>query len=125
MDDINTRIKQYMEIRKLSGASLAREIGMASVTVNQYVSGKRKISWEFILSILNNDKRLSAEWLTRGKGKMYENGSNSNESDEKTTKELAEAKLQMLVKDGIIKELREMILEKNQGVSDERKSTVG
>ena len=115
MEEIITRIKEYVATRKLNGASFARELGMSSVSVNQWLSEKRKVSWEFVQAILNNDEKLSANWLTRGKGEMYEKETNSNEYSTEITKELADAKVRMLVKDGIIRELKDLILEKNNG----------
>lgn len=115
MEEIITRIKQYVTARKLNGASFARELGMSSVSVNQWLSEKRKVSWEFVQAILNNDEKLSANWLTRGKGEMYAKETNSNEYNKEISNELADAKMKMLIKDGIIKELKDMILEKNNG----------
>lgn len=116
MEDIITRIKEYMEARKLNGASLARKIDMPSVTVNQYLSGKRdRVSWEFISRILDADDQLSADWLTRGKGEM--DAKSSNES----SRELADAKVKMLVQEGVIDRLMKLIGDKmdNNVHSDE------
>lgn len=114
MEEIITRIKEYVAARKLNGASFARELGMSSVSVNQWLSEKRKVSWEFVQAILNNDEKLSANWLTRGKGEMYAKEINSNEYNQEISNELADAKMKMLIKDGIIRELKDMILEKNK-----------
>jgi len=110
MEDIITRIKEYMEARKLNGASLARKIDMSSVTVNQYLSGKRdRVSWEFISRILDADDKLSADWLARGKGEM--DTKSSNES----SRELADAKVKMLVQEGVIDRLMKLIGDKMDG----------
>lgn len=114
MEEIITRIKEYVAARKLNGASFARELGMSSVSVNQWLSEKRKVSWEFVQAILNNDEKLSANWLTRGIGEMYAKEINSNEYNQEISNELADAKMKMLIKDGIIRELKDMILEKNK-----------
>lgn len=120
MEEIITRIKEYVAARKLNGASFARELGMSSVSVNQWLSEKRKVSWEFIQAILNNDEKLSANWLTRGIGEMYAKEINSNEYNQEISNELADAKMKMLIKDGIIRELKDMILEKNKCKEDEK-----
>lgn len=109
MEEVITRIKEYVAKRKLNGASLARELGMSSVSVNQWLSEKRKVSWEFVQAILNNDERLSAEWLTRGKGEMYVSQINSNEYNKEISNELADAKVKMLVQEGIIDRLSKII----------------
>lgn len=120
MEEIITRIKEYVAARKLNGASFARELGMSSVSVNQWLSEKRKVSWEFVQAILNNDEKLSANWLTRGLGEMYAKEINSNEYNQEISNELADAKMKMLIKDGIIRELKDMILEKNKCKEDEK-----
>lgn len=120
MEEIITRIKEYVAARKLNGASFARELGMSSVSVNQWLSEKRKVSWEFVQAILNNDEKLSANWLTRGIGEMYAKEINSNEYNQEISNELADAKMKMLIKDGIIRELKDMILEKNKCKEDEK-----
>lgn len=120
MEEIITRIKQYVAARKLNGASFARELGMSSVSVNQWLSEKRKVSWEFVQAILNNDEKLSANWLTRGIGEMYAKETNSNEYNQEISNELADAKMKMLIKDGIIRELKDMILEKNKCKEDDK-----
>lgn len=120
MEEIITRIKEYVAARKLNGASFARELGMSSVSVNQWLSEKRKVSWEFVQAILNNDEKLSANWLTRGIGEMYAKEINSNEYNQEISNELADAKMKMLIKDGIIRELKDMILEKNKCKEDDK-----
>lgn len=120
MEEIITRIKEYVAARKLNGASFARELGMSSVSVNQWLSEKRKVSWEFVQAILNNDEKLSANWLTRGIGEMYAKETDSNEYNQEISNELADAKMKMLIKDGIIRELKDMILEKNKCKEDEK-----
>lgn len=111
MEEIIGRIREYMTLKKLTGSSLAKELNMSSVSVNQWLSGKRKPSWEFISAILNLDKSISSEWLTRGEGVMMKE--DSNESSCSEMKELSEMKVKMLVQEGVIKELRAIILEKN------------
>lgn len=109
MEEINVRIKEYVAARNLNGTSLARELEMNPVSVNQWLSGKRKVSWEFVQAILNNDEKLSSDWLTRGKGEMYESKTNSNESSSQITRELADAKVKMVVQEGIIDKLLKVI----------------
>ncbi len=109
MDNVLIRIKEYAKAKKLSGASLARTIGMKPVSVNQYLSGKRAVSWEFIRSLLASDDGLSAEWLTRGKGDMFKDNTYSNEDTAKLLKELADLKIEMLVQKGIADKLCKIV----------------
>ncbi len=127
MEDIISRIKAYMDSKHLSGTSLARELDMSAVSVNQYLSGKRKVSWEFVSNLLNYDKGLSSEWLTRGIGEMY--SSNSNEPTPRLTRELADAKVKILVQEGIIDKLLNVIggkiADRSEIVTEKYESNVG
>ena len=51
---------------------------------------------------------------------MYAKEINSNEYNQEISNELADAKMKMLIKDGIIRELKDMILEKNKCKEDEK-----
>lgn len=128
MSEIITKIKEYMSVKNLSGTSFAKELGISAVTVNQYLSGKRRVPWEFVQSILDYDEKLSSEWLTRGEGEMY-GDVNSNESSEQITRELADAKVKMLVQEGLIDKLLNIIGDKvgdkQKLVSEKYESRVG
>lgn len=65
------RIKVLCDSKGLNKASLARAINMPHMTVNQYMNGERKFSFEFVQAILNTYDDLSAEWLIKGEGDMY------------------------------------------------------
>lgn len=51
-------------------SKLARDLGMNTRTVTQYVEGESKLSVDFIVNILKAYPSISAEWLMRGKGDM-------------------------------------------------------
>ena len=66
---------------------------------------------------------VSYDWLLDGKGSMFKE---DKPTDEALLKELAEAKVKLLVQEGITKELRDILLEKNNGkIAEDRKSLVG
>ena len=65
------RIKQIISANELSVSAFAKSIGLAQVTVNNYILGKRKISFELIDAIAKNYPNISLEWLLRGEGEMY------------------------------------------------------
>ena len=78
---------------------------------------------DFIMHIKSTFVDVSYDWLLDGKGSMFKE---DNPTDEALLKELAEAKVKLLVQEGITKELRDMLLEKNNGkISEDRKSLVG
>ena len=65
------RVKELLRQRRQNVTQFAAEIGMQQPTVNNYIIGKRSVSYAFIESILNNIPELSAEWLLKGEGEMY------------------------------------------------------
>ena len=64
------RIEEIMKKYNLNKSGLAKAIEMEQVTVNNYLNGTRKISFELILSIISRFPDISAEWLLRGEGAM-------------------------------------------------------
>lgn len=115
MEEITKRLNIIKEYYKLSGSGLAKELGENTTSVNCYFSGSTRPASGFLFKLLNAYPSISAEWLMRGKGNMLLCDTTPASND--TTKELADAKLAMLVKDGIIRELRDMVLEKTKIVS--------
>ncbi len=113
MEDITKRLNLIKKYYKLSGNGLAKVLDMSVTSVNCFFAGKSKVSGEFLCRLLNAYPSISAEWLMRGNGNMLIEEAQS--TDQALTKELADAKVKMLVKDGIIKELKDLILEKNNG----------
>lgn len=111
MEEIIKRLNLVKDYYKLSGSSLGRATGINITSVNCFFSGKTKVSFEFIASLLNLYPSISAEWLIRGNGNMLIEKEKS--VDEELRKELEETKIKLLVQEGITKELRDIILEKN------------
>ena len=118
MEDIIKRLNLIKEHYKLSGSGLARTIGMSVTSVNCFLAGKSKVSGEFLCGLLNAFPSISAEWLMRGNGTMFIEDVQS--SDQALTKELADTRIKLLVQEGIAKELRDMILEKNNGKKSDK-----
>lgn len=65
------RVKCLINEKARSVREFAEKIGVKQVTLNQQISGDRKLSLDIIFSILNSFPDISAEWLLRGKGNMY------------------------------------------------------
>ena len=109
---------------RLSNRGLAEAIGAKPAATNNYLNGTKEPSLEFVDKILSTYIDVSADWLLRGKGTMFYE--EDKPTDEALLKELAEAKVKLLVQEGITKELRDMLLEKNNGkIAEDRKSLVG
>lgn len=67
---INQRLKKILEFKNLSVNALAKMIDMPQVTVNNYVRGERKISFELIERVANAFPDISQQWLLTGEGDM-------------------------------------------------------
>lgn len=65
------RVKTIIQAKGLNVSQFAASINMSQTTVNNYVTGKRGISFGLINSILVNMPDISAEWLIKGEGDMY------------------------------------------------------
>ena len=69
--DITLRIKALIDDKGYTVNSFAREIGIAQVTLNNYVRLGRLPAYETLYAILHRFTDVSAEWLMRGEGNMY------------------------------------------------------
>lgn len=108
MTTIIERLEAVRRHYDLSGRGLADRLGQRPSTVTNYLNGTQAPKLEFIENILRLFPEVSAEWLIRGQGSMLI----VDQPDVAELKKQYETEL--LVKEGIIKELRSIILEKNQ-----------
>lgn len=123
MEGLRDRINVVRDHYRLSNRGFAEAVGAKPAATNNYLNGTKEPSLEFVDRILSTYVDVSAEWLLRGVGSMFKE---DKPTDEALLKELAEMKVKLLVQEGITKELRDMLLEKNNGkVAEERKSLVG
>ena len=124
MEGLRDRINVIRDYYRLSNRGFAEAIGAKPAATNNYLNGTKEPSLEFVDKILSTYIDVSADWLLRGKGTMFYE--EDKQTDEALLKELAEAKVKLLVQEGITKELRDMLLEKNNGkIVEDRKSLVG
>lgn len=123
MEGLRDRINEVRDYYRLSNRGFAEAVGAKPAATNNYLNGTKEPSLEFVDRILSTYVDVSAEWLLRGVGSMFKE---DKPTDEAMLKELADMKVKLLVQEGITKELRDMLLEKNNGkISEERKSLVG
>ena len=123
MEGLRDRINEVRDHYRLSNRGFAEAVGAKPAATNNYLNGTKEPSLEFVDRILSTYVDVSAEWLLRGVGSIFKN---DKPTDEALLKELAEMKVKLLVQEGITKELRDMLLEKNNGkIAEERKSLVG
>lgn len=64
------RITKLIESTGLNPTAFAAKIGVQQMTLWGQLNGKRKLSLETVLAILNAYPDVSAEWLMRGNGSM-------------------------------------------------------
>lgn len=122
MEGLRDRINEVRDHYRLSNRGFAEAVGAKPAATNNYLNGTKEPSLEFVDRILSTYVDVSAEWLLRGVGSMFKE---DKPTDEALLKELAEMKVKLLVQEGITKELRDMLLEKNNGkIAEERKSLV-
>lgn len=123
MDGLRDRINEVRDHYRLSNRGFAEAVGAKPAATNNYLNGTKEPSLEFVDRILSTYVDVSAEWLLRGVGSMFKE---DKPTDEAILKELADMKVKLLVQEGITKELRDMLLEKNNDkIAEERKSLVG
>ena len=114
------RLNEVKYYYKLSGRRLASVLGLSPATITNYLGGVKAPSYDFIMALLTTYPDISAEWLLRGEGPMLR----TDQIDIEPLRKKYETEI--LVKDGIIKELRSIVLEKNQEeINPERKQLIG
>lgn len=120
MTTIIERLEALRRHYDLSIRGLADRLDQRPSTVVNYCNGTQPPKLEFIEKILTLFPEISAEWLIRGNEPMFV----TDHPDVSELKKKYETEL--LVKEGIIKELRSIILEKNQNKqSPDRQQLVG
>lgn len=112
MEGLKERINEIKDHYRLSNRGFANALGTKPAATNNYLNGTKEPSMEFVDAILSKYVDISADWLLRGKGTMFYSEEPSNEE---ITRELADAKVRMLVQEGIIDRLSKIIENKIDG----------
>ena len=109
-------------------SAFARSIDMPQVTVNDYLLGKRKMSFALIFNLIRANADISAEWLLRGEGEMLKTtgslGKVSNDIENTFPCENDSALYEELLdqRDKRIRELELEVLSLKRHVNDESDS---
>ena len=69
--DTLKRIEEFREYKKMTKTALATAIKVDQVTLTNHLLGKRGLSLDVVIAILETYDELSAEWLLRGKESMF------------------------------------------------------
>lgn len=77
-DTILQRVNSIIENSDKTKNFVANEIGMSSTTVWRQLKGEQALSAKLVEGLLTVFPDVSAEWLLRGKGDMYEVNSYRN-----------------------------------------------
>ncbi len=67
---IYSRITDYIRMKRIKPAELARILGISSTNVYGYLQGTSKAPMSFVALFLESFPDVSAEWLLRGNGEM-------------------------------------------------------
>lgn len=74
--EVLQRILEVFRQSSISETQFAKRIGVNQKTLNQQFKEERSLSLETVLSTLRAFEDISAEWLLRGKGNMYNTENN-------------------------------------------------
>lgn len=106
MEKLTERINAIKRHYGFTGRGFAAALDLKPAAVINYLSGRQSPSLEFVIAVLYKFEGISAEWLLRGDGVMMKSEAFGNPETEKRLR------TEVLIKDGIIAELRSIILEK-------------
>lgn len=69
---INDRINKLIGVLDMNPTSFAESVGVSVTVIFNIIKGRRsKPSFELILKMLNTYDKLSADWLIKGQGPMW------------------------------------------------------
>lgn len=74
-----SRIKQLVSQLGSSTRAFAIKCGLRQNTLSNQLNGMRELSLQTVTAILNSFPEVSAEWLMRGDGEMFQDRQNSAE----------------------------------------------
>lgn len=70
-ESILHRINEFRVYSGISKSTLAATIGVEQTTLNNQLLGKRGLSLDTIIALLQTFSELSSEWLLRDRGDMF------------------------------------------------------
>jgi hypothetical protein len=78
MNQVNKRIKDFIDYKGLNESSFSKMINIAQTTLNSAFMRDSDLKASVISDILSAFSDLSAEWLLRGKGEMINEATTSS-----------------------------------------------
>lgn len=120
MEGLVQRLNEVCEYYRLSIRGFAEKLELNYTTIFNYMKGTKAPSAEFLCKIKSTFVDISADWLLVGEGSMFKEKA---QTTEQITRELADAKIKMLVQEGVIDRLTKILSEGREG--GESKKAVG
>lgn len=74
---MNQRLQQFLTAENLSQSQFADILGVARASVSHILAGRNKPGFDFIESMAKRFPTLNIDWFITGKGKMYNNATES------------------------------------------------
>ena len=68
------RIKQIMDMKKMSAAQFSEAIEIQRSSLSHVLSGRNKPSLDFMLKIKSSFPEINLDWLLLGEGEVYSQG---------------------------------------------------
>ena len=77
---MNSRLQQFLAAENITQAQFADSIRVARAGVSHIIAGRNKPGYDFIINTMRRYPDLNIEWLLTGKGKMYRNSPDYEQS---------------------------------------------
>ena len=80
--DIKKRVLELLKYNRISVRAMAARIGMPQQNLNNQINRDIALSLKTLILIMSQFPNVSAEWLLRGKGNMFLDGSSAGDNGE-------------------------------------------
>lgn len=78
MNDFRSRLLLLIETMGLNANKLSKEVGGTTAKYYKLLNGETEPNFSTVQAILETYPRVSAEWLTRGKGDIFTSGTDAD-----------------------------------------------
>ena len=115
---VSERLRQFLEVRKISQGELARRFGVTKQTVNGWCTGATLISTKHLIEISEAWPELDMDWLITGRYTMFVDDKKTvlyKETDFSTST-VSEYCVACEVKKGIISTLEKNLTQKDETI---------
>ena len=78
---MNRRLLQFLQAENITQTQLADTLSVARASVSHILAGRNKPGYDFLESLLLHYPSLNLDWLLTGKGRMYKEAGENEDSD--------------------------------------------